>query len=34
MPGILAAPIVEKTIPVAKDFEVRAIYLTGVMAGK
>jgi hypothetical protein len=33
VPGILAAPIVEKTIPVAKDFEVRAIYLTGVMAG-
>ena len=33
IPGILAAPIVEKTIPVAKDFEVRAIYLTGVMAG-
>jgi hypothetical protein len=33
IPGILPAPIVEKTIPVAKDFEVRAIYLTGVMAG-
>jgi hypothetical protein len=33
IPGILSAPIVEKTIPVAKDFEVRAIYLTGVMAG-
>jgi hypothetical protein len=33
VPGIMAAPIVEKTIPVAKDFEVRAIYLTGVMAG-
>jgi len=33
VPGILAAPIVEKSIPVAKDFEVRAIYLTGVMAG-
>ena len=32
IPGILPAPIVEKTIPVAKDFEVRAIYLTGVMA--
>jgi len=28
----LAAPIVEKTVPVAKDFEVRAIYLTGIMA--
>src|SRR5467141_4201923 len=33
IPGILEGPIVEKTIPVAKDFEVRAIYLTGVMAG-
>ena len=33
IPGILAAPVVEKTIPVPKDFEVRAIYLTGVMAG-
>jgi len=33
IPGILDAPIVEKTVPVAKDFEVRAIYLTGVMAG-
>jgi len=33
IPGILAAPITEKTIPVAKDFEVRAIYLTGMMAG-
>ena len=32
IPGILATPITEKTIPVAKDFEVRAIYLTGVMA--
>jgi hypothetical protein len=32
IPGILPAPISEKTIPVAKDFEVRAIYLTGVMA--
>ncbi len=32
IPGILAAPITEKTIPVAKDFEVRAVYLTGVMA--
>jgi len=32
IPGILAAPIVEKTVPVAKDFEVRAIYLTGIMA--
>ena len=33
IPGILAAPIVEKTVPVAKDFEVRAVYLTGLMAG-
>jgi hypothetical protein len=32
IPGILPAPIVEKTVPVTKDFEVRAIYLTGVMA--
>ncbi|MGA9977440.1 MAG: putative glycoside hydrolase [Candidatus Sulfotelmatobacter sp.] len=32
IPGILPAPIVEKTIPVPRDFEVRAIYLTGVMA--
>ena len=32
IPGILSAPIVEKTLPVAKDFEVRAIYLTGIMA--
>ena len=32
IPGILPAPIVEKTIPLAKDFEVRAIYLTGIMA--
>jgi hypothetical protein len=33
VPGILAAPIVEKSIPVTRDFEVRAIYLTGLMAG-
>jgi hypothetical protein len=33
IPGILTAPIIEKSIPVPKDFEVRAIYLTGVMAG-
>ena len=33
IPGILDAPIAEKTVPVAKDFEVRAVYLTGVMAG-
>src|ERR1017187_5341257 len=32
IPGILPAPIAEHTVPVAKDFEVRAIYLTGVMA--
>ena len=32
IPGILPAAIVEKTVPVAKDFEVRAIYLTGIMA--
>jgi hypothetical protein len=32
IPEILPAPIVEKTVPVAKDFEVRAIYLTGIMA--
>jgi hypothetical protein len=32
IPGILPAPIVEKTIAVPKDFEVRAIYLTGIMA--
>jgi hypothetical protein len=33
IPGILEAAIVEKPVPVARDFEVRAIYLTGVMAG-
>ncbi|MGO9866033.1 MAG: putative glycoside hydrolase [Terriglobales bacterium] len=33
IPGMLDAPIVERTVPVARDFEVRAIYLTGVMAG-
>jgi hypothetical protein len=32
IPGILPEPIVEKTVPVPKDFEVRAIYLTGIMA--
>jgi hypothetical protein len=32
IPGILPAPITEKTVPVPKDFEVRAIYLTGIMA--
>ena len=33
IPGILESPIVEKIVPVARDFEVRAVYLTGVMAG-
>jgi hypothetical protein len=33
IPGILEGAIVEKSVPVARDFEVRAIYLTGVMAG-
>ncbi len=32
IPGILSAPVSEKTILVPKDFEVRAIYLTGIMA--
>jgi len=32
IPGILNAPISEKAIPIPKDFEVRAIYLTGLMA--
>jgi hypothetical protein len=32
IPGILPAPILAHTIAVPKDFEVRAIYLTGVMA--
>ncbi len=32
IPGILSAPVTEKTVPVPKDFEVRAIYLTGIMA--
>ena len=32
VPGLLPAPIVEKSIPVDRDFEVRAIYLTGLMA--
>jgi hypothetical protein len=32
IPGILPTQITEKTIPVPRDFEVRAIYLTGVMA--
>jgi hypothetical protein len=33
IPGILDGPVIEKTVAVAKDFEVRAIYLTGLMAG-
>ena len=32
IPGILSAPIVEKMVPVQRDFEVRAIYLTAIMA--
>jgi hypothetical protein len=32
VPGLLPAPIVEKSVPVERDFEVRAIYLTGIMA--
>lgn len=32
IPGMLDAPILEKSVPVARNFEVRAIYLTGVMA--
>jgi hypothetical protein len=32
IPGLLPAPIVEKSVPVDRDFEVRAIYLTGLMA--
>ncbi len=33
VPGILGGPIVEKAVPVQREFEVRAVYLTGVMAG-
>jgi hypothetical protein len=33
IPGILDTRIVEKPVAVPRDFEVRAIYLTGVMAG-
>jgi hypothetical protein len=33
IPGVLEAPIVEKPIATPRDFEVRAIYLTGLMAG-
>jgi hypothetical protein len=32
VPGVLPAPIVEKSVPVERDFEVRAVYLTGIMA--
>src|SRR5260370_15055506 len=32
IPGILPAPIIEKPVPLAKDLEVRALYLTGIMA--
>ncbi len=32
VPGLLPAPVVEKSVPVDRDFEVRAIYLTGIMA--
>jgi hypothetical protein len=33
IPGVLDAPIVEKSRPAPRDFEVRAVYLTGLMAG-
>lgn len=33
VPGILSAPIAEKSVVVPRDFEVRAVYLTGLMAG-
>ncbi len=33
VPGIMDSPVIEKSIAVPKDFEVRAIYLTGLMAG-
>jgi len=33
IPGVFAAPLVEKSIPVPKNFEMRGIYLTGYMAG-
>ena len=32
IPGLLPMPIVEKSVPVQRDFEVRAVYLTGLMA--
>jgi hypothetical protein len=33
IPGILDTQITERSIPVPRDFEVRAVYLTGLMAG-
>jgi len=33
IPGVIPAPITARTIPVPRDFEVRAVYLTGFMAG-
>jgi hypothetical protein len=33
IPDILPVPLVEQPVPVAKDFEMRGIYLTGYMAG-
>jgi len=33
IPGILEGPVTEKPSTVPRDFEVRAVYLTGVMAG-
>ena len=33
IPNLFAVPLVEKPVPVPKDFEMRGIYLTGYMAG-
>jgi hypothetical protein len=33
IPGMLPGPIVERPVAVNRDFEVRAVYLTGAMAG-
>ncbi len=33
IPGYQTTPVVERPVPMAKDNEVRAIYLTGLMAG-
>lgn len=33
IPGMLPGPIVERPVEVPRNFEVRAVYLTGVMAG-